>query len=134
MANQTILLTVVPRALSVVTDTLPVSVIVSPRLTGAPTLDAFPDWLTWTERLKNTGFEFTIVANGHAIDAVIDPAPLRPDLWAALFSTDTLVDDYLFPDYSDRTVISYSVRDAMLAVKAARRRRKSSVSQPTPRS
>ena len=104
MANQTILLTVFPRALSVVTDTLPVSVFVSPRLTGAPTLDAFPDWLTWTQRLKDDGFQFTVVANGRAIDAAIDPAPLRPDLWTALFSTDTQVDDYEFPDYSDRTV------------------------------
>jgi Subtilase family len=118
MANQSILLTVVPRALSVVSDTLPVSVVVSPRLTGAPTLDAFPDWLTWTERLRDSGLDFTIAANGHAIDASIDIAPLRPDLWAALFADDTQVDEYVFPDYSDRTVISYGVRDAMLAVKA----------------
>ena len=118
MANQTILLTVFPRTVSVVTNTLPVSVFVSPQLTGARTLGAFPDWMNWTQLLKDNGFQISVDVNGHSIDAAIDTRPLRPDLWAALFSAETLVDNYEFSDYSDRTVISYAVRDAMLAVQA----------------
>lgn len=118
MSKQTILLTVFPRTVSDVTNTLPVSVFVSPQLTGARTLDAFPDWLNWTQLLKDNGFQITVDVNGHAIETAIDTRALRPDLWAALFSAETLVDNYEFSDYSDRTVISYGVRDAMLAVKA----------------
>lgn len=117
-ANQTLLLTVMPGPPSVVGDTLPVSVVVSPRLTGAPTLDAFADLLAWTSLLKNSGMELAIDAGGRTTDVAIDREPLRPDLWTSLFSARTRVDDYEFDDYSDRTVISYPVREAMLAVKA----------------
>lgn len=130
MSNQTILLTVIPRAVSVVTDTLPVSVFVSPRLTGAPALNAYPDWLEWTKRLQEHGFRFTVDANGHTMDAHIDPRPLRPDLWKALFSAQTLVDDYVFSDYSGRTIISYPVRDAMLAVKSVYQQAAKELGQP----
>lgn len=118
MPSQTVLISAMPRALSIVGDTLPVSVLVSPRLSGSRTLEAFPDWMHWTQRLKDNGFALTVTVNGKAIPVRIDTAPLRPDLWAALFSADTLVNDYEFDDYGDRTVISYPVRDAMLAVKA----------------
>src|SRR6185503_7712148 len=120
MANesQTILLTVMPRALSVVRDVLPVSVFVTPRLGGARRLDAFPDWLAWTARLRDDGLRLTFTADGRTLEAAIDRTPLRPDLWAALFSEETLVDDYVFDDYTDRTVISYPAREAMLVVKS----------------
>ena len=116
--KQTLLLTVLPRALSVVGDTLPVSVVVSPRLTGAPMLGAFGDLLAWTSLLKRSGLELQITADGRTLDVAINREPLRPDLWMSLFSADTLVESYEFDDYSDRTVISYPVREAMLAVKA----------------
>ena len=47
--TQTIMFTAMARGIAIDTPTLPVSVLVSPRLTGAPTLDAFPDWLRWTK-------------------------------------------------------------------------------------
>ncbi|ARP89274.1 hypothetical protein CAL14_02340 [Bordetella genomosp. 9] len=118
MARQSLLFTVFPRAVSVVRDTLPVSVLVSPRLTGAPALGDFPDWLHWAQRLRQDGLLLRLDAAGKTLEARIDPTPLRPDLWTALFREDTRVDDHVFEDYTDRTVLSYPVRDAMLAVKS----------------
>ncbi|MBB3753778.1 hypothetical protein FHT44_006300 [Mycolicibacterium sp. BK634] len=117
MADQSILLTVIPRAVHVVEDTLPISVLVSPRLTGAATLASFPDWLTWTDNLAQDGMTITVAAQGNPVELQIDPAPLRPALWSALFSEVTPVEDFTFDDYSDRTVLSYPARDAMLIVK-----------------
>ena len=60
--TQTILFTAMARGIAIDTPTLPVSVLVSPRLTGAPTLDAFPDWLNWTRHLKDSGLKVTFAA------------------------------------------------------------------------
>ena len=63
--TQTIMFTAMARGIAIDKPTLPVSVLVSPRLAGAPTLDAFPDWLRWTQHLKDDGLKVTFVANGH---------------------------------------------------------------------
>ena len=60
MASQQLLFTVLPRAMAVNTATLPVSVFVSPRLSGAQRLDAYPDWLHWTAALADRGLRITI--------------------------------------------------------------------------
>jgi len=54
-AQQTILFTVIPRGGRTEGDTLPVSVIVSPRLGGEDRLGAYPDWVRWTRRLQEVG-------------------------------------------------------------------------------
>ncbi len=130
MARQSLLFTVFPRAISVVQDTLPVSVVVSPRLAGARTLGRFPDWLNWTRQLREKGLLLRLDAQGKTLEAPIDAAPLRPDLWAALFHENTQVDDHVFADYSDRTVLSYPVRDAMLAVKSVYQQAGAALSLP----
>jgi hypothetical protein len=85
--TQTILFTAMARGIAIDKPTLPVSVLVSPRLAGAPTLDAFPDWLRWTKHLKDDGLKVTFAANGHSHTATIDPAPLRPTTTASGWSS-----------------------------------------------
>lgn len=116
--EHTILFTVVPRAIAVDSDTLPVSVFVAPRLRGADRLDAFTDWVTWTRRLKEDGLILTIRCGNETADVPIDQAPLNPEFWEALFKPETFVQSHGFDDYSDRGVLSYSVRDALSALKS----------------
>ena len=116
-AKQTVLFTIIPRAISVDTPTMPVSVFVSPRLMGETTLGQFPDWLRWTERLQTDGLVLVVRCAGQSFDAPIDTEVLRPELWSQLFNSDTLVRSHKFEDYSQRGIISYSVRQALSALK-----------------
>src|SRR5581483_1988746 len=115
--EQTILFTVIPRGISVDPATMPVSVFVSPRLSGADKLGSFPGWLGWTRRLKDGGLTLTFRCAGQSFDAAIGTEVLRPDLWEQLFKEGTLVRSHPFDDYSDRGIISFSMRQALSALK-----------------
>jgi hypothetical protein len=117
-AQQTVIFTVVPRGISIDRNPMPISVMVSPRLGGATKLGAFPDWLNWTSSLKQNGLTFSIRCAGYSRDVAIDPDGLRPDLWRALFNEETLVDPFQFPDYVQRGIISYSMRQTLSALKS----------------
>lgn len=120
--EQTILFTVMPRGMSVNTDSLSVSVFVAPRLAGAANLGAFNDWLRWTRHLNDDGMELELKCGSRTITVPIDRRPLRPDLWEQLFKEDTLVRSQTFDDlshyYLDRSIISYSVRQSLSALKS----------------
>jgi hypothetical protein len=116
--KQTILFTVMPRGISVDADSLPISVFVSPRLEGAKRLDAFPDWLRWTRRLKQRGLDLELQCGTRKLTRSIDRGPLRPALWEELFKEDTLVRSRIVEDYSERGIISYPVRQTLSALKA----------------
>ena len=116
-ATQTVLFTVMPRGVSVNGATLPVSVVVSPRLVGANRLDAFPDWVDWTQKLS-AGAQFVFACGARTATVPIATAPLRPDLWRALFEADTFVRSRAFDDYSSHGVLSFSVRESLSALKA----------------
>ncbi|HMF64769.1 MAG TPA: hypothetical protein VK608_11830 [Edaphobacter sp.] len=116
-ATQTVLFTVVPRGISVNPDTLPVSVFVSPRLVGENNLGAFPDWVNWTTQLKKLGLVLTFRSGARHLDIPIDPHPLQPKQWAALFNRDTLVRSRTFDDYSKHGIISFSMRESLSALK-----------------
>jgi hypothetical protein len=116
-ATHTVLFTVMPRGISLNGDSLPVSVLVSPRLTGADRLGAFPDWLNWTTTLKD-GLTLTFRSGAQTATAKIDTKPLQPDLWRALFTRDTFVRPRAFDDYSQHGIVSYSVRESLSALKA----------------
>lgn len=118
MVEQTIILTVMPRGMSVNSPTLPVSVLVSPRLVGSDRLGDFPDWLNWTQNLKNNGLAITLRCGAHSRTVKIDPAPLRPDLWAAMFNSETYVRSYAFNDYTERAIFSYPARLALSVLKS----------------
>src|SRR5215211_3694637 len=86
--SQTVLFTVMPRGISLNGATLPVSVVVSPRLGGADRLDGFPDFLDWTQKLATSGVQLTFRCGTRTATAAIDTAILQPRLWRALFGAD----------------------------------------------
>jgi hypothetical protein len=117
MPEQLIILTVMARGVSQERRTLPVSVLVSPRLSGAEDLGQFPDWLTWPHALQARPLTLTFRCGQRTHRANVSGKALRTDLWEALFNEKSLVRPYTFDDYSDREVISFSVRDALSAIK-----------------
>src|SRR5919204_5776197 len=116
--DQTILFTVIPRAVRVGRGPLPVSVFVSPRLHGADHLDAFQDWLHWTKRIVDHGLELRLACGAQTATIAVDRSPLQPRLWAALFKPTTLLRSHVFDDYSGRAIVSYSVRGALGTLKS----------------
>src|ERR1043165_5837145 len=116
--THTIMFTAMPRALSIDPATLPVSVLVSPRLAGAPTLGSFPDLLNWTERLKTNGLQLTFATGGQTHTVAVDTDPLQPGLWSAIFDEVTHVDDYAFDDFSQRLILSYPNRATLAVLKS----------------
>lgn len=123
--EQTILFTVMPRGISIDSgDSLPVSIFVAPRLEGADKLVAFPDWLQWTQKLKDGGIDLDLKCGSRTLVVSIDDhrESLRPDLWEQLFKEDTLVRSYnVYPtidEYSERGIISFEIRQALSAIKA----------------
>jgi hypothetical protein len=95
------------------------NIYLTPRLSGAQLLSAFPDWLDWTSRVKQHGLSFTLSCAGATTAVHADTAPLRPDLWAAIFSGGALVERYQPPDYSQRLLVSFSHRAADNFVRTA---------------
>ena len=118
MAKQTILFTVMPRGVSLNTPTLPVSVVVSPRLYEDSLLDQFPDWLDWTPQLKQQGLALTFRCGAKKLTLKVDTKPLRPELWQAMFNRDTYVLPYAYKDYSERAIFSYPVRLGLSTLKS----------------
>jgi hypothetical protein len=115
-AEQTLIFTVMPRAVTQDGPTLPVSVFISVRLRGASRLAAFPDLRHWTRHLRTEGFSIELQCAGETHRARAT-APGEPDLWEKLFKDDTLVKSHTFDDYSDRGIISYPVRDVLSTLK-----------------
>jgi hypothetical protein len=117
--EQTILFTVMPRGISLNSATKPVSIFVSPRLDGADTLGSFPDWLNWTRHLRDDGLDLELHCGAHTRLFAIQGAGLRPDLWEQLFNSETYVRSHKsFDDYSNRGLISFSVRESLSALKS----------------
>lgn len=132
MADHTILFTVTTRAIAFNTDRLPISVFVSPRLTGSSELGGFPDWVEWTRALSTRGLDLTVATESRTTVASIDTTVLRPDLWEALFNRETLVNSHEFDDYSGRPVISYSVNACLSVLKAVYQDASVSLALPDP--
>src|SRR3954471_14491907 len=116
--EQLIIFTAVPQNLALDPDSVKVSVLVSPRLSGEDELGPYADWLSWTQRRVDHGLRLSFECGGNTRDVDVDTSGLRPDLWAGLFSANTLVNPYEFDDYSDRFVSSYGVRTAIGLLKA----------------
>ena len=87
--------------------TLRVSVVVLPRLSGAPVLSDFADWRDWTAWIMD-GASVTLTLGGAApVQLELPVAGLRPDLWRGIFAGRAQVDAYELPDYDQRLVVSY---------------------------
>ena len=53
---QTIVFTPIPTvSVNVTADTVPVAILVSPRLSGSTKLGDYGNWLHWTERVSTSG-------------------------------------------------------------------------------
>lgn len=118
MIQQSVTFTIMPRGLTLNPARPPVSVFVSPRLSGADRLASFPDWLDWTARLRQRGLTLVLRCGTKNLTVKVDPAPLRPELWTAMFNKETFVRPYAFKDLTGRAVFSYPVRLALSAMKA----------------
>lgn len=117
--QQTILFTVMPRSISINSETKPVSVFISPRLEGANNLGAFPDWLDWTRHLRDNGLELELHCGANTQVFSINGAGLQPDLWEQLFNSETYVRSHKsFDTYSNRGLISFSMRETLSALKS----------------
>lgn len=95
------------------------SIYLTPRLSGAHLLSAFPDWLDWTRLVRRHGITFTLACAGSSTTVAADLAPLRPDIWQAIFRHDSLVEEYQAPDFTRRLLVSYPARDAQEFVRSA---------------
>lgn len=84
MATQTILSTALPDGVRTESGRayLHLSAFLSPRLTGADTLAAFPGWLDWPA----AAVEFDVSLGGKVVRAEKLPQELRSDLWKKLFT------------------------------------------------
>ncbi len=119
MVQQSVQFTIMPRGLTLNPATLPVSVFVSPRLSGADKLGSFPDWLNWTQKLKRNGLKLVLRCGTKNMTVSVDTKPLQPQLWREMFNESTYVRSYEFPDMTTQAVFSYPVRLALSVVKSA---------------
>jgi hypothetical protein len=111
MARQTLIFTLLPNGRTA-HGTLRLSAYLAPRLEAGAVLADFPDMLDWPARLRQSGITFRVSCGGNTATASADRAVLRPDVWQAIFKADTFVDPVAIPDYDQRLIVSYPVRDA----------------------
>lgn len=97
---------------------LRVNIYLAPRLSGAPRLSDFPDWLAWPELVRKHGLSVTLRGGAGSSSTVpVATGPLRPDIWHAIFTPDATITPYPQPDYSKRLLVSYPASDAHAFVK-----------------
>lgn len=119
MAEQTVVWTVLPNGISGPSTNrrLQLSVFVSPRLTAdedEDVLEAFPDLLSWPDRLAAGAVAFTVRVHSsptgppenEVLAAVVGRRP-DPDVWTALFSAGTPVSSHT-PDRAGNVLNTYS--------------------------
>jgi hypothetical protein len=120
--TQRIIATAVPGALQHEPEAIAVSVILSPRLSGADVLGGYPDWVNWPQHCRDHGLKATFECNGAQLEVDLDLSALRPDLWERLFTAQTFVRSYEFDDYSRSFVASYDTRLAHGLIQSAYQR------------
>ena len=103
--------------------TVKLSVVVSPRLSGGDRLGDYSEsMLQWTRRVREHGLAFELQAGAKKTRIEINPDPLQPDLWEALFTAATPVNAYRFDqdliDRATRGVASFSMRETSSLIKA----------------
>jgi hypothetical protein len=118
MADQTLTVVVLPAG-PAAGGKLRANIYLSPRLSGATLLSAFPDWLAWPELIQRHGLTFEVECGGSTATVAADRQALRPDVWRSIFTPHTTVGQYPQPDYDQRLIVSYPVRDAFAFVQYA---------------
>ena len=118
MASQTLTAVVLPAGIAP-SGALRANIYLAPRLSGAPELSSFPDWLEWPALVRGNGLSFRLECGSNTATVPVAPGPLRPDIWRTIFTPETLVGPYPQPGYSQRLLVSYPARDAFAFVKQA---------------
>ncbi len=116
--SQRIIVTPVPAGLQLNPESIRVSIVIAPRLSGEERLGPYAEWLHWTARRQALGLSVTFECAGRTMKVTPDTSLLRPDRWDALFDEDTFVEAYRFDDYSGSFVPSYSTRSALGLLKS----------------
>ncbi|MGA7409600.1 MAG: hypothetical protein WBW33_03885 [Bryobacteraceae bacterium] len=120
MASQTLIFATLPNGLDAKNKKLKLSLYLTPRLDGAATLSAFPDFLHWTKQVQDHGIKFTISCGANSATVAPDAAALkklRPDVWDAIFKPDTFIENYQVTDYTKQLIVSYPSRQALSYLK-----------------
>jgi hypothetical protein len=114
MADQAVALSAVALPAGIApTGHLRVNVYLSPRLSGAATLQEFRDWLDWPGLIKDHGLAVSLQCGANTATVPAGTGPLRPDIWQAIFSPETIVNPYPRPQYSQRLLVSYPAQDVL---------------------
>jgi len=91
-------------------DFLTLTALASPRLNvitaPAETLDKWPDFLDWADKMRHA--RFVVDFAGTLIEAEPVSQP-EPAVWQALFTSDTIVHNYQFEDKRGARILSYPV-------------------------
>lgn len=118
MAKQNLIFVLLPNGITT-KNRLRLSIYLTPRLSEGATLAAFPDILHWTSLIQKHGLKFQVSSAGKNVTVSANQAILRPDIWEAIFTPKAFVEAYKVPNFRDRLVASYPVRDAMAYFKYA---------------
>jgi hypothetical protein len=117
-SRQHVMFTAIPRSVARNPERIPVSVLISPRLSGPERLSEYPDFLHWTSLVKTRGLKVTFECDGQTSRVHLPLGALQPRLWDAVFNPQTSVRSFVFDDHSERFVASYPARSALALVKA----------------
>jgi hypothetical protein len=118
MASQTLTAVVLPAGRTA-GGNLRANIYLAPRLSGAAHLSSFPDWLDWPGLIRGNGLAFELQCGANTAAVPATPGPLRPDIWHAIFTPETVVNPYPQPGFSQRLIVSYPAADALAFVKYA---------------
>jgi len=119
--SQRIVWTLLPNGFDPVTGRLKASVLVSPRLTLAPSvspkaLSKFPDWKHWPDVIKAT--QFTLSVDGGPAKPVTRTSQPEAKVWDALFPPATYVRPFVFTDLRGKVILSYPVMTVAAGIHA----------------
>jgi hypothetical protein len=119
--SQRVVWTLLPNGFNAETGRLKLSILVSPRLTLAPSvrpqnLSQFGDWTSWPEVIA--GSTFTLSVDGGAPRPLSPTSKPDPGVWKALFPAETYVKPFIFTDLRGKAILSYPVATIAKGVEA----------------
>jgi hypothetical protein len=118
MTEQTFTFVVLPNGTRP-SNRLGVSVLLTPRLSGAGTLASFPNVLHWPELVAAHGLTFELACDGRVETVPAPVAQLRSDIWSRIFTAQTFVEKHTQGDFGQRLFVSYPARSALAYLKYA---------------
>ncbi|MBA2433185.1 MAG: hypothetical protein H0V56_13905 [Chthoniobacterales bacterium] len=112
MEKHTVIFTALPNGRAA-DGALRLSVHIAPRLWSSDAtieklkLSQFPDFVDWTAKVAAATWKVSF-AGGPTLEATVESAAPRADLWSALFRPETDVTPYRFDDYRGAEIVTFS--------------------------